>query len=196
MTIYDLKPAFQNLLRPLARFLVSIGISANGVTLFALMLSIAQSMTIVLSNGSSWALLLMPLTLFIRMALNAIDGIMAKEFEQKSDIGAYLNELCDVISDAALYLSLAAVSGVSILWVSTFTIGAIISEYAGVLSWAIKGDRRYDGPLGKSDRAFFIGALSLACGLKIIPQELLTPLFIFVTILTIPTIYNRVKAVL
>ena len=37
------------------------------------------------------------------MAFNAIDGMLAREFGQKSRLGAYLNELTDVVSDAALY---------------------------------------------------------------------------------------------
>jgi CDP-diacylglycerol--glycerol-3-phosphate 3-phosphatidyltransferase len=40
------------------------------------------------------------------MALNAIDGMLAKEFALKSRLGAMLNELGDVFSDAALYLPL------------------------------------------------------------------------------------------
>ena len=40
------------------------------------------------------------------MALNAIDGMLAREFNQKSRLGGYLNEITDVVSDAALYLPL------------------------------------------------------------------------------------------
>ena len=41
------------------------------------------------------------------MALNAIDGMLAREYGQKSRLGAYLNELGDVVSDAALYAPFA-----------------------------------------------------------------------------------------
>ena len=50
---------------------------------------------------------LLPAVLFVRMALNAIDGMLAREHGQKSALGAFLNELCDVVSDAALYLPFA-----------------------------------------------------------------------------------------
>ena len=36
------------------------------------------------------------------MALNALDGMLAREFGQQSRLGAYLNELTDVVADAAL----------------------------------------------------------------------------------------------
>ena len=57
-------------------------------------------------------LLLLPLVLFLRMALNAIDGMMAREFGQKSRLGAVLNELGDVLSDACLYLPFALLAPV------------------------------------------------------------------------------------
>jgi hypothetical protein len=42
-TIYDLKPQFQNLLRPIAAVLAKRGLSANEVTIGALVLSAAQN---------------------------------------------------------------------------------------------------------------------------------------------------------
>ena len=44
------------------------------------------------------------------MALNAIDGMLAREFGQKSALGGYLNEIGDVVSDAALYAPFALVA--------------------------------------------------------------------------------------
>jgi CDP-diacylglycerol--glycerol-3-phosphate 3-phosphatidyltransferase len=42
---------------------------------------------------------------------------------------------------------------------------AVISEFAGVLGPAVGASRRYDAPMGKSDRAFVFGALGLWVGL-------------------------------
>ena len=50
------------------------------------------------------ALLGLPIVLALRMALNAADGMLAREHGQASPLGFYLNELGDIISDAALYL--------------------------------------------------------------------------------------------
>ena len=100
-TIYDLKPRFQALLRPLADGLAKAGVTANGVTLAALALSLAHGAWLALLPQSRWPFLLLPVTLFLRMALNAIDGMMAREHGMKSPEGAVLNELGDVISDAA-----------------------------------------------------------------------------------------------
>src|ERR1700721_216994 len=102
MSVYALKPKFQNLLRPLVRQLARAGVTANQVTLTAALGSIVVGA--LAATGFYRLFLLIPIWLFLRMALNAIDGMLAREFGQKSALGAYLNELGDVVSDIALTL--------------------------------------------------------------------------------------------
>jgi CDP-diacylglycerol---glycerol-3-phosphate 3-phosphatidyltransferase len=163
-TIYDLKPAFQNLLRPMTRGLFRMGVSANMVTIAALLLSIGIGTTIYIYRDDRHTLLLLPPVLLLRMALNAIDGMLAREHGQKSRVGAFLNELGDVLSDIALYLPLAATPWFAPPLVVMVVLLAVISEMAGVLAQTIGTSRRYDGPMGKSDRAFCFGALGLVLG--------------------------------
>ena len=96
-SIYDLKPKFQALWRPLVRSLAAMGVTANQVTVVAALLSIAVGMWLAVSHGSRAALLAVPALLFVRMALNAIDGMLAREHNQKSRLGAVLNEVGDVV---------------------------------------------------------------------------------------------------
>ena len=77
-SIYDVKPKFQKLLRPLVRALAGHGVTANQVTVAAMLISIAAGGAIVLQPAASRLLLLIPLVLFLRMALNAIDGMLAR----------------------------------------------------------------------------------------------------------------------
>lgn len=85
LTIYQLKPAFQGLLRPLVARLAALGVTANAVTLLAMLLSLALGAGLFLAGPSQpAAFLLLPLWMFLRMALNAIDGMLAREFGQKS----------------------------------------------------------------------------------------------------------------
>ncbi len=169
MTIYDLKPKFQALLRPIVTTLHAKGITPNQVTWTALILSIITGVLVAATKGATWTLLLVPFVMFIRMALNAIDGILAKEHDMTSDAGAMLNELGDVISDAALYLPLAFTAGLSPVLVVLFVIVGLFTEVAGILGAVIGGTRRYDGPMGKSDRAFVVGLLALLIGIGLTP---------------------------
>ena len=164
LSIYQLKPAFQRLLRPLVGALFRAGVTANQVTVAACAVSVALGLGLYLCP-TPVAFALLPAWFFVRMALNAIDGMLARDFGQKSSLGAYLNELTDVVSDAALYLPFARLVPFDPLWVGAFVFVAALSEFAGVLGQTVGASRRYDGPFGKSDRAVLVGALGLAVAL-------------------------------
>jgi len=194
-TIYDLKPKFQALLRPLADALARAGVSANGVTLAALALSLAHGAWLALLPQSRWPFLLLPVTLFVRMALNALDGMMAREHGMASPAGAVLNELGDVISDTALYLPFALVAGVNPALVVLVVILAIIGEMAGALGPLLGAPRRYDGPLGKSDRAFAFGLLAVLIGIGLTPGSWTTLYLALLLLLSALTILNRARTI-
>ena len=166
-TIYDLKPRFQALLRPICGGLARAGVTANQVTVAAALLSAAGGAAILWQPEARWPLLVLPVVLFLRMALNAIDGMLAREHDMKSRLGAVLNELGDVIADAALYLPLAVVPGISVWLVTGLVMAGILVEMAGVVGVQIGASRRYDGPVGKSDRAFIFGLLAFLLGIGI-----------------------------
>ena len=193
-TLYDIKPAFQNLLRPLAAGLVKSGATANMVTVGAALLSIATGILIAQFHAFPGIFWLMPVTLFLRMSLNAIDGMMAREFGQKSTLGMYLNELTDAVSDVALILPFTLMPQFPAWGVILFALLAALTEYAGALGVMAGGARRYDGPLGKSDRALALGIISalLASGLTL--ERIGAFIFPVLAALCAFTIFNRVRA--
>ena len=195
-SIYDLKPAFQNLLRPLTASLARAGITANQVTVCAALLSAAVGVWIALQPGEPLPLLCLPLVLFVRMALNAIDGMLAREHDMQSRLGAVLNELGDVAADSLLYLPLALVPGVPAAWIVLIVLLSVMSEMTGVVAVQIGATRRYDGPMGKSDRAFFFGALGLALGLGLEPGPWLTVICALVVAALCLTVINRARRAL
>lgn len=195
-SIYDLKPRFQALLRPLVARLASAGVTANQVTLAAVVLSAIGGGLIAWRPFETWPLLLLPLILFLRMGLNAIDGMLAREFGQQSKLGAILNELGDVVSDTALYLPLAWVPMVDVPLVEGIVVLAVISEMTGVVAVQIGARRQYQGPMGKSDRAFWFGALGLALGLGAPPGDWINWGLGAMLVLLVVTIVNRARAAL
>jgi CDP-diacylglycerol---glycerol-3-phosphate 3-phosphatidyltransferase len=194
VTLYALKPRFQALLRPLVGGLAASGITANQVTVAAAVGSIAVALAIVAWIDRPAIFLLLPVWLFLRMALNAIDGMLAREFGQKSRLGAYLNEIGDVVSDTALYAPFALVAPFAPPMVSLVVALSILSELAGVLGPAVGASRRYDGPLGKSDRALVFGALGLWIGLGLDVPDLLSWLMPLLALLLALTTFNRIRA--
>ncbi|QNP41585.1 CDP-alcohol phosphatidyltransferase family protein [Lysobacter solisilvae (ex Woo and Kim 2020)] len=194
-SIYALKSRFQALLRPLVRRLHAWGVTANQVTVLAALASLVVAALVSRAAGAQplWFALL-PAWMFVRMALNAVDGMLAREFGQQSRPGAYLNELGDVVADGALYLSLLAIPGLPAWLPWLFAWLAALTEYAGVLGLMVGAQRRYDGPMGKSDRAFVVGVvdLLLACG---VPAGAWTGGVLAVACaLCVATVVNRVRA--
>lgn len=176
ISVYQLKPYFQKRLEPVLAWAHRQGFTANDVTLGALLLSVATGLLVGVGYATFdeperyWVLLAYPPVLFIRMALNALDGMLARRFVQTSVKGELLNEAGDVASDLVLYLPW--------LWMGTFETGQLqlvmgflfllalcLNEGAGILARAATGLRRYEGPMGKSDRALFFGLLGLIIGL-------------------------------
>jgi CDP-diacylglycerol--glycerol-3-phosphate 3-phosphatidyltransferase len=195
-SVYDLKPAFQALLRPLCRGLAGAGVSANQVTVAAVLLSVAAGGAIACQPAARWPLLLLPPVLLVRMGLNAIDGMLAREHGMKSPLGGILNELGDVVSDAALYLPLALVPGVDPRLLVAVVLLATWTEMTGVVAVQIGASRRYDGPMGKSDRAVVLGAAGLALGLGAPAARFMDILSIVLLVLLAATVVRRAGAAL
>ena len=101
----------------------------------------------------------------------------------------------DVLSDVALYLPLALAAQDALWPVVVFSIAAILTEFCGVLGAALNAGRRYEGPMGKSDRAFLAGALALIT--FAIPQALVWWPWIFsaASALAMLTCWNRIRAI-
>lgn len=148
-SVYALKPGFQNLLSPCVSRLAAWGVTPNQVTLLACGLSVALGFDLAFGSRH-WILL--PIFLPVRMALNAMDGMLARNHGQETRAGAVLNELADLISDAALTLPFAYVANPVGVGAAIFF--AALTEVAAIVGG---GPRRNHGPFGKSDRAVVLG---------------------------------------
>lgn len=194
ITVYQLKTSFQNLLRPICANLAARGVTANQVTIAALAASVFYGLLLTTGWGFFW--LLLPLFLLVRMALNAIDGMLAREHNMKTRLGMALNELGDVVADTALFLPFMiwTPSGGQDFYVILFAILAILTEFCGLLGYMMSGVRRYNGPMGKSDRAVATGILGFLIGVGVPLGLWLGLAFTVLSALCVWTCYNRIKS--
>ncbi len=163
-TTYDLKPAFQRMLLPVLSRLRQVGVTPNALTWMAILLSGGLGYAFVLGlEHRSW-FFLVATGLLLRMALNALDGMMARQFNMTSSAGAILNELGDIVSDALVMWPLALLPEVHIGWVAALLWMSAVNECAGVLGASVGGERRYEGPMGKSDRTLIWGVFCMLLG--------------------------------
>ena len=162
ISVYKLKPKFQQLLNPILILFRRIGISPNHITVFSVLFSVLIGYILLLAQENSLFYLFVALGLLFRMMLNALDGMMAKKYNLQSKTGEILNEVGDILSDIAIYFPFIYFEGITLEYVIGFLLLSVINEFCGLLAKIISGERRYDGPMGKSDRALLVGLICIA----------------------------------
>jgi len=152
LSIYQLKPQFQRLLHPLVSLLAAARVTPNQMTVATAALMVGYGVALALWPAARGLWLGLVAVMPLRMALNALDGLLAHHTGRKTALGAMLNELCDVVSDLALYLPVALLAGVAAPLAILCAVGAAVVEFAGLSALAAGSPRRFDGPMGKSLR--------------------------------------------
>lgn len=197
MTTYSLKKRFQDFLRPVAYGLDGAGITPNQITLGTCVLSLIFAIWVVLFKNIYTVYFLFPVFFFLRMALNAIDGIIAKEKNKTSTVGALLNEVCDLVSDFFLVSIFFFTTDLSPHWIWMFIYLSIFVECSGMWSYYIRGERSYKGPLGKSDRGIVLTLVAFTVGIGVFKGQvytrLLEDIFVVANLLLLWTVLNRLK---
>ncbi|MFH0838775.1 MAG: CDP-alcohol phosphatidyltransferase family protein [Candidatus Omnitrophota bacterium] len=161
MGIYSIKPAFRKFLRPCLTVLKPV--HPDVLTWSAFFISVIAGISFYFSKSFPVLFLIIPILLFVRLALNALDGMLAIETNKARPQGEVLNELLDRYSDIAVLLG---VLFSNLLYNKLLGIFAIISillaSYTGILGKAVGTKRQYGGIMGKADRMIWF----------IIPKEL------------------------
>jgi len=127
------------------------------------------------------------------MALNAADGMLAREHNQQTRLGAVLNETGDILSDLVLYIPFLYVRSVNFWLTLSFSVLVVLSETSGIMGALVNASRRYDGPMGKSDRAFWLGFLALLSAFNLPSLTVFNAAIAIISILMSLTIFNRLK---
>ena len=193
ISVYKLKPKFQQLLTPVLLFFNKNNITANQITVCSILLSIAIGVLFWNADISKWFFLSLPIGLLIRMALNALDGMMARRFNQTSKLGEVLNEVGDIISDVIIFFPLLKFQPESLYLIVILIILSVINEFAGLIGKVVGKERRYDGPMGKSDRALILGLYGLLIFFGVKITSVSEYIFGIIIILLLISTYTRLK---
>jgi len=192
ISIYKLKTKFQNLLMPICEKLVKLKVSPNQITVTTVLLNIVFAGLIYKFNDYKLIYLTVPVFLFLRMALNALDGMIANKLNQKTKMGVFYNEAGDVVSDTVFFYVFLRVIEIGEVYNLVFVFLSILSEYVGVTAMMVDNKRHYEGPMGKSDRAFLISLLAIVY--YFIGNKYFDYILILAIVLLIFTIFNRVRS--
>ena len=110
-----------------------------------------------------FALLLVPVFLILRMMMNALDGMLAREYNKGTVAGEIANEALDIIGDTVCYGVLYFTPDGPRLSIVILLLLSWAAEFFGVLGKGMPGGaRRHETLLGgKPDRAVWMGLLAL-----------------------------------
>jgi CDP-diacylglycerol--glycerol-3-phosphate 3-phosphatidyltransferase len=159
-SLYVIKPAFVAALEPIAHRLAANGVDPSTVTLAAIPVEIAAMAALVLGVHVPLAYLLVPPLVVAWMGLNAIDGSVARSTNRCTASGALLNEVVDRLGDVVVIgAALILVPGTIAI---TVAVGVLTSELVAAIGWAITGQREFQGPMGKPDRAAVLAVGAVA----------------------------------
>ncbi len=161
MGIYAVKPLFQDILEPVASWLADRDVDPTALNLLALISSFNAALLLFLATNTYWSLVI-PVLLFIRIALNALDGMVARLNDVEGQAwGEVLNETVDRVSDALIFAGLALNPSVNTTLGLITALIVVLTSFVAVASKAARGNRRYEGVMGKADRMFIIGLLGV-----------------------------------
>lgn len=198
MGIYGIKPWFRSQLQPLIKFLWNV--HPDVLTWAALIISLVCGVLLGFSHRHPYfALIVIPL-LFIRIALNALDGMLAQQTGKARPAGEVLNEMTDRFADIAIYGGLALSPGTNLLLGLSAVISLLMVSYVGILGKAVGTERVYTGVLGKADRVFILMFSCLVYGIKphtrLLGVSIFNWLFIVFIVLSVITIAQRTIRIL
>lgn len=176
MTLYAVKPRFQQALRPALQFAVRRSLSANALTRAAVVVSAVGGAILAFSGKEPRLLLVAVPVVAVRLALNALDGMLARQTGTASPTGELLNELGDRLGDLLLLGGLV-MAGHADLRLGAAVLGVVaLPAMVGVASRAAGGERRYDGPLSKPDR--MVGLAAAAVLAQLVPPTTAVTLYL------------------
>ena len=193
ISLYRYKTRFQALLRPVAGGLHRRGITANQVTLTTCVVSVGLGIAAAAQPASRYLFVLIALWCLMRMAANALDGMLAREYGQATPLGAQLNEAGDIVADIALSPPFAAVAASQPWPVVLLVALAVCGELIAWLGTRTRAQRANHGPMGKSDRALVFGVTALLIGCGVSYETWINTLWWCVIALLCLTIVQRVR---
>ncbi len=160
MGIYKIKPLFQKFLEPITNLLVKHAVSPDLINLGGIVTSVVMVVSFWLAQEAHGWLILSAICVPLRLAMNALDGQVARALEVDDPLGEAKNELSDRLADAITFGGLCFITVIPLYLSIPALVLTLLIGYMGILSKAITGVREYAGIMAKPDRVIVI---AIAC---------------------------------
>lgn len=190
-----LKKAVQASLKTEARIAQKAGLTPNQISGLAIILGVASGVVYWLAgpdaSGSELnvAYLLSAVVLLLASGFcDALDGALARLYEQTSVLGGFLDSLLDRYVDAAIFIGLILGGLCNPFWGLLALIGALLTSYARARSEAAGVPMETVGVVERAERLLIVAAASF---LSLVWMEALNWSVVLLALLTNFTVLQR-----
>ena len=158
MTLDQLRPVADRLLRPFVSLSAKLGLTPDAVSVVAFAFAGGAGAAFYVATPSAY--LAGALLVFLNGWLDLLDGALARELGTDSEAGDLLDHVLDRYADIVVIAGLAAGIGEYVLGLAAVT-GVLMTSYLGTQAQAVGLDRVYGGLLGRADRLALVGFTGL-----------------------------------
>ncbi len=165
MTIDSLRSAVLFIFDPFVNVFHAYKISANTLSVLALMFAMLAGVGYYFSSGNSVILFIALMMVFLNAFMDGADGILARKSGSASKYGDFLDHVIDRYADVFI-IGGACLGGYVNPTVGIIVLtGVLLASYLGTQAQAVGIGRAYGGIMGRADRMVI---LILATSLNII----------------------------
>jgi archaetidylinositol phosphate synthase len=157
-----LKKKVQQMLSSEAKAAHKIGLTPNMVSAIGFILAILSALTYATTKGQPLQLLLATILLLASGFCDALDGVIARTYQQISLFGGFMDSLIDRYADAAVYAGIIISGLCDTFWGLTALAGSLLVSYTRAKAEAAGITMETIGLAERAERMIILAAASLA----------------------------------
>jgi len=157
-----LKKRVQNLLTLEAKAAHRIGLTPNIVSLIGLTLALLSALAFAVAQRQPLWILLATILFLTSGFCDALDGVIARSFQQITILGGFLDSLLDRYSDAAVYAGLIIGGLCNPIWGLASLTGSVMVSYSRARAEAIGIGMESIGIAERAERMLILSVASVA----------------------------------
>jgi archaetidylinositol phosphate synthase len=156
-----LKKKVQNMLTLEAKAAHNIGLTPNSVSLIGLALALSSAFAYTVAQGQPLWLLLATILLLASGFCDALDGVIARIYQQSSVFGGFLDSLLDRYADAAVYSGVIIGGLCDPLWGLSALVGSVMVSYSRARAEAAEIKMESVGLAERAERMLILSVASI-----------------------------------
>jgi CDP-diacylglycerol--glycerol-3-phosphate 3-phosphatidyltransferase len=193
MGAYAVKPRFRATLRGVEHLAVLRGVSADQITATGCACVLAAAAAVLAATLNPLWVIAAASLVILRLACNALDGMVATDTNTARPLGQVYNEFADRIGDVAVLIAVTVRA--DLVWLGLAAIAlTLLSSHMGTLAASAGGTRQYIGVMGKADRMILL-ALAAVVALFLDQSQVFSVYLTVVAVGCLLTLFQRARAV-